>query len=369
MNALVLAVALSLLSAACYAAAAVAQERIAVREAHASWPLAIGLTGLGAGLHVVALPYGPLTLLQPLGALSLVLAVPMGAAAHGRHVTHAEWRGAALTLLGLTGLLLTTSSSAPHALGLPATLGLAGVTAAAVAALIAIPAGSRVSVAAGLRYGAAAGIAFGVGSAMTQTALDRFTGSGWSALLTPEMLVPAILVAPLSLGGLLLSQAAYRGGLGAPLATATLVNPAAAAVIGLLLAGDRFRGGAAGPAIALLAAGVAAHGVVLLTLPSLPATVPGARLDQSHADAAHRLPSARRHRDRQAAARPRAAHAALPGRHQRSGAPAHAELPGGEAAVDRAVRLLVGDQAAEPEAESHGQSGGGAALRPHPVGS
>jgi hypothetical protein len=66
----------------------------------------------------------------------------------------------------------------------------------------------------------------------------------------------------------LLSQAAYRGGLGAPLATATLVNPATAAAIGLLLAGDQFRGGATGALIALAAAAVAARGVVLLVLPS-----------------------------------------------------------------------------------------------------
>jgi drug/metabolite transporter (DMT)-like permease len=41
MNALALAIALSLLSAACYAAAAVAQERIAGHEARASWPTAL----------------------------------------------------------------------------------------------------------------------------------------------------------------------------------------------------------------------------------------------------------------------------------------------------------------------------------------
>lgn len=267
MSALTLAVALSLLSAVCYAAAAVAQQRIATREAQASWTLALALTGLGAGLHVVALPYGPLTLVQPLGALSLVLAVPMGAAAYARHVTPGEWRGAALTVLGLTGLVLTTSSTA-HTLNLRSTLVLAVVTAAAIAVLTAVPAGSRTTVTAGLRYGAASGIAFGVGSAMTQTALNQLTDTGLQGLLTADVLLPAALVVPLSLGGVLLSQAAYRGGLGAPLATATLVNPATAAAIGLLLAGDQFRGGATGALIALAAAAVAARGVVLLVLPS-----------------------------------------------------------------------------------------------------
>jgi uncharacterized membrane protein len=270
MNTLALAIALSLLSAACYAAAAVAQERIAGHEARASWPTALALTGLGAGLHVAALPYGPLTLLQPLGALSLVLAVPMGAAAHGRRVARVEWRGAVLTVLGLSGLLLTTSSTASSAaLDVRTTLLLAAVTAAAIAALTAIPGASRASVTASLRYATAAGIAFGVGSAMTQTALGRLTDNSGHALLTPGVLIPAVLVLPLSLGGLLLSQLAYRGGLGAPLATATLVNPATAAAIGLLLTDDHLRGGGTGFVIALAAAVVAGRGVVLLTRTSV----------------------------------------------------------------------------------------------------
>ncbi len=49
MNALALAIALSLLSAACYAAAAVAQERIAGHEARASWPTALALTASAPG--------------------------------------------------------------------------------------------------------------------------------------------------------------------------------------------------------------------------------------------------------------------------------------------------------------------------------
>lgn len=55
------------------------------------------------------------------------------------------------------------------------------------------------------------------------------------------MIVVAVLVAAFAAGGLLLSQTAYRGGLGAPLAVVTLANPLAAAVIGLSCSANAFR--------------------------------------------------------------------------------------------------------------------------------
>ncbi|GAA3772537.1 hypothetical protein GCM10023083_07030 [Streptomyces phyllanthi] len=102
MNATVVAVILSLFSAVAYATAAVAQQRLASRGggtgvrrllASGAWWGSVVLNGAGALLHVVALAYGPLTVVQPLGALTLVAAVPLGARLAGRRVGAAEWRG------------------------------------------------------------------------------------------------------------------------------------------------------------------------------------------------------------------------------------------------------------------------------------
>ena len=83
----------------------------------------------------------------------------------------------------------------------------------------------------------------------------------------------ALLVAAFAAGGLILSQTAYRGGLGGPLALVTLANPVAAAVIGLTLLGERLQGGAAGLLLALTGAGLAGWGVVTLSR-STPSPVP-----------------------------------------------------------------------------------------------
>ncbi|MGW5283799.1 hypothetical protein ACWERI_30780 [Streptomyces collinus] len=262
------AVGLSLVSAVAYALAAVAQERLASRAAASgllrllgtgAWWSAVGLNAAAALLHVVALEYGPLTVVQPLGALTLVAAVPLGARAAGRRVSAAEWRGTALTLLGLAALLVTASGPAPErTLSLTEALAVAGTTAALIGML------SRPGARPGLRHATASGFASGVASALTQTvtvaATDR-TGT----MPGVEVALVALLVAGFATGGLLLSQTAYRGGLGGPLAVVTLTNPVAAAVIGLSLLGQGLRGGTGGVLLGLAGAGLAAWGVVLLT--------------------------------------------------------------------------------------------------------
>lgn len=267
-TAALVAVALSVVSAVAYAAAAVAQERLAARSSGigllrllgtGAWWTSVGLNGGAAVLHVAALRYGPLTVVQPLGALTLVAAVPMGARLAGRRVGAAEWRGTALTLLGLAALLVTASGPAPHrVLSLTEALAVAGSTAALVGVL------ARPGTRPGLRHATASGVASGVASALTQTvtvaATDR-TGP----VLSLAVIVVALLVAGFATGGLLLSQTAYRDGLGAPLAVVTLANPVAAAVIGLALLGQGLRGGVGGVLLALAGAAVASWGVVVLT--------------------------------------------------------------------------------------------------------
>lgn len=123
----------------------------------------------------------------------------------------------------------------------------------------------------GMRHASASGLASGVASALTQTVTVAATDRSGS-LLSVQVVGVALLVAAFAAGGLLLSQTAYRDGLGAPLAVVTLANPVAAAVIGLSLLGEGLRGGAAGVLLALAGAGLAAWGVVLLTrMPAVPA--------------------------------------------------------------------------------------------------
>ncbi|MET9956768.1 DMT family transporter [Streptomyces sp. NPDC006339] len=296
----VLAVLLSLASAAGYALAAVAQSRLASASAggrgalrrllaRPQWWWAVGLNAGGALAHVAALHYGPLTLVQPLGALTLVAALPIGAYGAHRRVTRAEWRGALWTLVGLVGLVAVTGPAAPgEALNLREALGVTAVTLLLIGLLAARSRGGAGTVARGrgLGHATASGVASGVGSALTQTftaALARDLPGGPTGWWQTALL--AVLIAAFAVGGLLLSQAAYRGGLAAPLAVVNLSNPAAAAVIGVALLGETFRAGAWGWAVAAAASLVAARGVVLLTTGLAPETPAGRAEAEAEAEA------------------------------------------------------------------------------------
>lgn len=272
MNALLAAVLLSLMSAVCYATAAIVQERLAATTApsrygllrSASWWGAVALNSLGAILHVGALGLGPLTVVQPLGVLTLVLAAPLAAMLVNRRVSAAAWRGIVIVSGGLAALLVLTGSTPAHGLGGAGQLTLAGTVACVIALLlIATTAGRRARMLRSVTLAATAGVAYGAASVFVKTVAGTWHASLSGLLATTPLL---LLIGVLAAGGLAASQSSYRGGgLAAPLATMTVVNPAFAAAIGIVMLGESFRFGTPGAVGAMAAGVVTAWGLVVLS--------------------------------------------------------------------------------------------------------
>ncbi|WP_407567146.1 DMT family transporter [Polymorphospora sp. A560] len=278
-GALLISVALAVASAGAYALGAVLQQRLAAGPApllrlmtRRGWWYSVALNGAGGLLHVGALAYGPLSVVQPLGVLTLVLALPIGAFLVGRRVAAVHWQGALATVAGLVVLLLLIApASGGESLGTGGAWTVVAVATAAVVTLCLLARGARPALRAVL-YATASGVSFAVASALTQTVTRRFAEDGTAGLLSPL----SVALAAMATAGLLLSQVAYRGsGLGAPLAVVTLSNPVASAVIGVTMLGEGSVAGFAGALVALAAAALAAHGVVLLSRPA-PAPAPPA---------------------------------------------------------------------------------------------
>ncbi len=271
MSALALSVVLSFVSAVAYAGGAIVQEQVAVSSSGAQqfaplrrpgWWAAVALNGLGGVLHVVALAYGPLSIVQPLGALTIVFALPMAALFVRRRAGATAWRGAIMATVGLAGLLALVGASEAQSLNgtqrVAAALGTAG---AVVALMVAARAAHRHPAVRSILLATASGVAFGMSSVFTKTVAVDWSG-GVSAGDLPSMAVIGVLAT----AGLLLSQASYRGaGLAAPLATLTVVNPVVAAAVGITMFGETFRYGSTGTALALSCGVVAAGGLILLT--------------------------------------------------------------------------------------------------------
>ena len=258
------AVVLSVLSAASYAAAAVAQERLAGHghRGVARWAVALLLTGTGVGLHVLALNFGTVAVVQALGTLTLLFALPISALRYRTRIGLGGSIDASLTVVGLAMIMsLSVESSEPALLPDADVRLLSLITLAAVGALTgaAWRAGPRVRA---VLLAGAAGVAFGISSVLSKAVMAAFTEDGVAAV---SLLATGMIVL-LATGGYLLGQLSYRGaGLAVPLATVSVTNPVVAAIAGVVLFEEGARFGGVGLVVAAVAAVLMTLGVIGLS--------------------------------------------------------------------------------------------------------
>jgi hypothetical protein len=272
---------LGTLSCVAYAAAAVSQWRLAVLVpepligrgplaallARPLWWASIVLNGGRAGFQVAALTFAPLTVVQPLGVLALVFAIPWATRLGGQRLTRRQTRGAVIVVASVA-VLLALSVTDGRSQPLSVADGLA-VTAGTLALLIvgAWVAGRCPATWRSHLLAAVAGVAFGVASALAKTTVTVLGTDGAAAFAHPATTGTAVI----AVLGVLIAQAAYQGmELGSPLGVTTVVNPVAASVVAIAFMGESFLGGPIGLVPAVLAAAGCAYGIALLTarLPS-----------------------------------------------------------------------------------------------------
>jgi drug/metabolite transporter (DMT)-like permease len=241
MTNLIIAIALCVAVAIAYAVAALIQARYAhltVRQlvrVPVLW-IAITLNGLGAALHVTSLNFGPLSLIQPLGVLTLVIAVPLAAITARRRATRLELTGTVATVIGLVGLaLIIVTGGKADTLSTPELIWLIAATVVLVTVLGLL---GRRPGASTLWEAIAGGMAFSVCSALCQTVVVTVDDAGAEALLRPISILAMIAIGTFAVVASILTQRSYRNGLSAPLAVTNLVNPASATVIGVVLLGE-----------------------------------------------------------------------------------------------------------------------------------
>ncbi|SNY30833.1 hypothetical protein SAMN05421748_103467 [Paractinoplanes atraurantiacus] len=252
---------LSVLSAASYAAAAVAQERLAEhgQRGLSRWAAALLLTGGGVALHVIALDFGTVAVVQALGTLTLLFALPIARIRYGARISAAAWADAMLTVAGLAVIMsLSVESGKPSVLSTAEGRDLSLITVGIVVllALVSWRCGPRMR---GVLLAAAAGTAFGISSVLSKAVIGSITGDGFRSV-SPFLLGMVVVFA---IGGYLLGQFSYRGaGLAAPLATVSVSNPIVAAIAGVIVFDESFRAGTAGTVVVAVAALVMTAGVI-----------------------------------------------------------------------------------------------------------
>ena len=238
------AVVAALLAALCYAIGAALEQKEASatatrRVVHPGllwqvlrrpiWLAGFAVMGVGEVLHVLALAWAPLAVVQPIGMTTVLFALPIGALIAHRRPCLNELAAAALMVAGLAALLtgMKVSTAEPVLSGRDlAVLAPAVVGGLAVLTLVALRASGALRT---LLLGCGSGIAFGATAALVRLLAHRVELHGVSGLVgwvSPVIAVTAV-------AGLLLEQGAYKSGhLGVAVAGYTITDPLVAVAIG-----------------------------------------------------------------------------------------------------------------------------------------
>jgi glycosyltransferase involved in cell wall biosynthesis len=262
---LTLAIGLAAAGACCFAGTVLLQHR-AVHQAATGpvlglsavrtilrtpgWYAGIGLAGLGAVLHVLALTMAPLAVVQPIGVLTLVLTVLFA----GTVLTRAVLTALMMSVTGVAGFVALSAMTTNAALPAPdigsaqwAVLGAAG---------LAVAARYTAGRARCLFLALATAVLFGFTSALVRAAAVAPLGGGMAALVVAEAVASV-------LAGVWLLHQAYASGPAAVVAGATtIVDPLSAVLIGVFAYGEMTPGQLAGMAVPGI---VAVAGLVLLS--------------------------------------------------------------------------------------------------------
>jgi len=177
----------------------------------------------------IALTKGPLSLVQPVAALQIVIALPLGIWITHQVVGQREYLGALLVVIGISAFVISTNPAAGRH-NAPAGVWLEATGAvAAIAVFAAILGARRRPATKAAFYGTASGVVFGFQAAVMNVFVD-VVPDGLRAILTSWSTYGLIVSA---LGGFYLLQAALQIGALAPtIATSNAACPIASVALG-----------------------------------------------------------------------------------------------------------------------------------------
>jgi drug/metabolite transporter (DMT)-like permease len=234
------------------------------------WLVGTVLDWLGALTHIVALHFGPLTLVQPLSLTAIVFAVLVEATLAHRRLSRRQLLAAGQTALGLVliALCLGPHSHSRHVRASTAFVGLAAVALgiAAVALSSGVCASRRVQA---LVLGAAAGSAYGLSDALARMIqVPDVTGFG----VPVEILAGATALVAGAVGLVLSQVALQRRGLSSSMPTQDLLALLVSIAMGAVLLGEVPHLAGIGVVATAVSLGLTGHGIVRLS--RLPSHVP-----------------------------------------------------------------------------------------------
>jgi hypothetical protein len=246
-----------------------------------TWLIGISVSMVGFGLQATAIATGRLVLVEPIMAGHVLFALLVSARRSGRGLGPRVWRGAAATLVGVTGFLVLASPQEADVvnqvmpwfvpLGVLAVLVVSGVTLAP----------RLLAERRGVALALLAGLSFGMADALLKVFTDVGGDHGLAGVFGHWGIWAWFVVSPTAF---LLQQCAFHATqLGAALPGTATLAPVTAAVLGATMFGEQIRGGWFVPGEVVFAV-VMLAGVLLLSSSPLidindPTSAPGPHPD------------------------------------------------------------------------------------------
>jgi drug/metabolite transporter (DMT)-like permease len=273
-----LTVALALVAALLFALGNVLQQRVAMgfpdRLAHSAlfllrlgrdpvWLLGTAVILLGFVFHAAALASGQIVVVQPILALTLVIALPLGAWLSAQRIGRRDAVASVVVTLALAVFLVLSDPA--QGIDDPAAVAwIVGAAAVLVptALLTVAGLGARPAVKAGL-VGAGAGLIFGLHGALVKAMVSEFDNGVLGPLESWELY--AVLVG--AVVGMTISQISLQAGdLPPAIATQSIVTPVVGVALGVTLFEEAIHDTAAGTAASVAALAVMLGGTAALAL-------------------------------------------------------------------------------------------------------
>jgi len=231
------------------------------------WLIGGACQAAGWVIQAVALDRGSLIVVQSLTAMSLVIALPLGARITNQRITRRVWVGAAAMVLGIVLFLSVGSPEGGTSSPSAAAWWAAGLVCLGLVVTLGIVGRRHEGATRALLFGAAAGVGYALQASVTKEFVT-LVGHGLSTVLSSWTIYVLIGSA---VTGFVFQQSALRTGVLAPaMASANAVTLIASVVLGITTFGESLRGGGGRLIPAIVGLAVTVGGIGLLAAANPP---------------------------------------------------------------------------------------------------